>query len=184
MGYRFSPLGRCLLVLAAVALMSGRCWAHYYDLGPSKDEWGLKYDGNITAAGNNLLNVSFKISDHGRLAPVYSVTVIAFTNPARDGSRSYALKAPIIMKPTPDGKVAGEVQVDRQLAERAVVRIMTLTVDGKSVMTGPAAGARYYDIPLRKLVKKAPMAAAPPARGPVASPPASIASPPATGLTR
>ena len=34
-------------------LMSGRSWAIYNVLGPSKDEWGLKYDVQVNDAGGD-----------------------------------------------------------------------------------------------------------------------------------
>jgi hypothetical protein len=46
------------------------------------------------------------------------------------------------MKPTEDGKLTGQVEVGKEFADRAVIRIFTLTVDGRSQMAGPTAGAR------------------------------------------
>jgi hypothetical protein len=167
MGFRFSRLATGVLVLAAVVLMSGRSWAIYYELGPSKDEWGLKYDGNVTATNDGKLNVSFTLADQGRLKPIHSVHVFALSHPNRDGSRTYLLKAPMAMKPA-NGKLTGEVQIGRELADLAVVRIFSYTVDGQP----QKQGVRYYDIPLRKFVKKAPVAGAPRAPAFLATPPA------------
>lgn len=188
MGFRrFSSLAKGLLVIAAVVLMSGRSWAVYYELGPSKDEWGLKYDGEVTATNDGKLNVSFTLADQGRLKPIHSVHIFALSNPGPDGSRTYLLKAGMPMKPTPDGKQTGQLQIAGHLANFAVVRIFSYTVDGQP----QKQGVRYYDIPLRKFIKKAPVAAAPrppaaatsPSR-PFTSPPTSIASPPTSRATR
>ena len=77
------------------------------------------------------------------------------------------------MKPTEDGKLAGQVEVGKEFADRAVIRIFTLTVDGRSQMAGPTAGARYYDIPLKKFLKKVPSAASSQSGSSIAPQPAS-----------
>ena len=183
MGFRFSRLATGVLVAAAVVLMSSRCWAVYYALGPSKDEWGLKYEGQVTVTKEGKLNVQFTLADEGRLKSIHSVHIFASTPPDSYGSSTYLLKAGMPMKPTADGKMAGELQIGRELADVAVVRIFSYTVDGQP----QKQGVRYYDIPLKNLVKKAPVAAAP--RAPASSAPSSraplsIASPPSSKVTR
>ncbi len=173
MGFRFSPRATGVLVVVAVVLMSSRSWAVYYELGPSKDEWGLKYDGEVTVSNEGKLNVHFTLADQGRLKPIHSVHVFALSNPSRDGSRTYLLKAPMAMKPTQDGKQTGQMQIGRELADLAVVRIFTYTVDGQP----QRLGVRYYDLPLKKFVMKAPVAAAPRS-------PSSLASPPVSRVTK
>jgi hypothetical protein len=149
--------------------MSGRCWAVYYALGPSKDEWGLKYNVEVNAAEKDKLNVLFTLADEGRLKPIYSATVVAFSNPNRDGGRTYLVQELIEFKTTKDGKLAGQAQIRKEFADRAMIRILTLTVDGRR----QTAGAAYYDIPLKKFLTKAPVAASPQATPSIASPPAS-----------
>src|SRR5882757_7765519 len=95
-----SRLATGALVVAVVVLTSGRSWAVFYPLGPSKDEWGLKYDVDVNAAAGDTLNVVFTLADEGRLKPIHSFTVIAFSQPNSDGSRSYDVKAPIVLKTT------------------------------------------------------------------------------------
>jgi hypothetical protein len=148
--------------------MSGHCWAVYYSLGSSKDEWGLKYDVEVNATGDKL-NVLFTLVDGGRLKPIYSATVIAFSNPRSDGARTYLVNAPIDLKWTKDGKLAGKVTIRNEFTDRAMIRILTLMVDGRR----QTAGAAYYDIPLKKFLNKAPVAASPQAPPSIASPPAS-----------
>ena len=157
--------------VTAVVLMSSCSWAHWHKLGPSKDEWGLKYDGGVDAANADKLNVHFTIADQGRLKPIHSVFVMAFSNP--DQSGAHLLNAPITLKLTKDGKLTGQVEVGKKYADRAVIRIFTLTVDDRSQMAGPMAGARYYDIPLKKFLKKAPLAAPSQSGSSIAPPPAS-----------
>lgn len=157
MVFRYLPRVTGLLVVIAVVLLTNPSWAHWYALGPAKDEWGLKYDGEVDAANGEKLIVHFTIADQGRLKTIHSVFVMAFSKPDRSGT--YLVKAPFTMKPTEDGKLTGQVEVRKEFAERAVIRIFTLTVDGRSQMAGPSAGARYYDIPLKKFLKQAPLEA-------------------------
>jgi hypothetical protein len=173
MGLRFSHRATGLLVVVALALMSSSSWAVYYELGPSSDDWGLKYAGDVTATNDGKLNVSFTLADQGRLKPIHSVHIFALTHPNPDGSRTYLLKAPMAMTPTQDGKLTGQMQIGRELTNLAVVRIFSYTVDGQP----QKLGVRYYDIPITKFIKKPQQAAAP--RSPF-----SIASPPAWKVTK
>src|SRR5258708_6631899 len=106
MNIRLSRLATGVLVVAAVVLTAGRSWAVYYQLDPSKDEWGLKYDVKLIPADRDMLNVVFTLADEGRLKPIYSITVVAFSQPDSQGGRSYDVKAPIELKTTKDGKRA------------------------------------------------------------------------------
>lgn len=161
-----------VLIVAAVMLLPGRCWAVFYPLGPSKDEWGLKYEVEVSAAEGDKLNVRFTLADQGRLKPIYSATVVAFSNPtSNDGT--YLLKAQIDLKPGKDGKLTGQVQIPTRLAARAQIRILTQTFDGR----WQSAGAKLYDIPLKKFLNSAGAPASP-------TPPPSIASPPSTKVTK
>jgi hypothetical protein len=173
MSIRLSRVTTAILVVAAMVLMSGRCWAIYYGLGPSKDEWGLKYDVAVQDADGDKLTVEFTLADEGRLKPIYSASVVALSNPNRDGGQTHLVNARIDLKSTKDGRRAGQVQIRKELVGRAQIRILTLMVDGKR----QTAGAAYYDIPLKKFLNKAAVAASPQA-------PPSIASPPASKVTK
>jgi hypothetical protein len=168
MNFRCSRLATSVLVIAAVVLVPDLSWAVFYPLGPSKDEWGLKYDIEVNAAEGDKLNVLFTLADQGRLKPIYSATVIAFSNPNSDGSRSYLVKAQFDLKSTKDGKLAGQTQIPKEFADRAMVRILTLTVDGRRYTS-----AHYYDIPLKKFLNRAAVTASPKAPPSIASQPAS-----------
>jgi hypothetical protein len=174
MSIRLSRLATGVLVVAAVVLMSGRSWAVYFGLGPSKDEWKLKYDVDVNAVDGDTLTVVFTLADEGRLKPIYSIDLVAFSKQTdSQGGRSYDVKAPIQLKTTKDGKRAGQVQIRKEFVDRAMIRILTLTVDGQRQQ----AGAAYYDIPLKKFLNNAPTAASP-------KTPPSIAAPPASKVTR
>jgi hypothetical protein len=137
-------------LFAVVALVAGTSWAIYEELGPSKDDWKMKYEIQVTPAGGNALSVAFTLADEGRLKPVHSVTVIVFSEPDRSGARRYELKEKIELKPTSDGTRAGQVQIHKDFAERAVVRVLATRVDGRPRQ---GASAAYYDIPLKKFMR-------------------------------
>ena len=171
MVFRFWPRVTAVLVVIAVLLMAGRTWAHWYPLGPSKDEWGLKYDGKVDVAKSDKLSVRFTIAGQGRLKPIHSVFVMAFSDPDQTGTN--LLKRPIEMKLTEEGQLSGQAEVEKKFADRAVIRIFTFTVNGRSYMAGPTAGARFYDVPLKKFLPKAPAAASVQSGPSLAPPPAS-----------
>lgn len=171
MVFRSLPRVTGVLVVIAVVLMTSRGWAHWYALGPSKNEWGLKYDGKVDVANSGKLNVRFTIADQGRLKSIHSVVVMAFSNPDHTGTN--LVKTAIPMKPAEDGKISGQVEVGKEFADRAVIRIFTYTVDGRSYMEGPTAGARFYDVPLKKYLPKTPLAASSRSGSSIAPPPAS-----------
>lgn len=104
MSIRLSRLAVGGVVLAAVAFVPALCWGVFYDLGPSQDEWGLKYDVAVNETDSDKATVVFTLADEGRLKPIHSATVVAFSKPDRDGGRSYDVKAPIEFKTTQDGK--------------------------------------------------------------------------------
>jgi hypothetical protein len=159
---RLSWLVMSLLVVATMALLSERCSAVFNMLPPSNDEWGLKYDLEVTAVEGGKLIVRFTLADAGRLKPIYSATVVAFSRPDASGGQSYLVKSRIKLQPTKDGQAFGEVQIPREFFNIAMVRILTLTVDRRH----QKEGAAYYDIPIRKFLERktssAPVVAAPP----------------------
>jgi hypothetical protein len=172
MNLRCSRLATGVLVVVAIVLMPGSSWAVFYPLGPSRDEWGLKYEVEVNAADGDKLNVLFTLADQGRLKPIYSATVVAFSDPISN-SGTYLLKAQIDLKSTKDGKLTGQVQIPKRLADRAQIRILTQTFDGR----WQTAGAKLYDIPLKKFLGSATVAASAKALP-------SIASPPSTKVTK
>ncbi len=165
MSIRFSRLAIFILVVAVMALTSSRGWAIFYGLDPSKDDWGVKYDVAVTQADKDNLNVVFTLADEGRLKPFWKLELISMSKPAdNQGSRMYDMRSPFELKPTADGLRAGQVQIRKEFADSAMIRILTLSVDGQR----QTRGAAYYDIPLNKYLKTAPAAGSP-----LASPPAS-----------
>lgn len=160
MNIRFPRLATSFVIVAAVALSVSQAHAVFFPLGPSKDDYGLKYDVQLTDAGGDTVTVAFTLADEGRLKPVYSYTVTAL-RPTGGGSFAYDVKSKIALQPTADGKRAGQVRIRRDFVGKATIRVLTLSVDGKH----QSAGAAYYDIPLNRFTIKAaaPTAAVQPA---------------------
>jgi hypothetical protein len=165
MGIRSSRMATGGLVGVAIILMCGHCWAIYHKLESSNDDWKMKYDVEVNDAGGDTLTVVFTLVDEGRLKPFYSIELVAFSlRTDSQGGRSYDVKAPFELKPTKDGRRAGQVKVRKEFADRGLIRILTLTVDGKR----QTQGAAYYDIPLKKYLNPAPAETSP-----LATPPTS-----------
>ncbi|MDZ4817964.1 MAG: hypothetical protein SGJ20_03220 [Planctomycetota bacterium] len=150
MSNRFSRVALGLFVVAAIALLAQQAWAVYFALGPSKDEWGLKYDVAVEDAGNDMYDVTFTLADEGRLKPIHSISLAVFDKQSSSQSgKTYEVKGKFALKPTADGKRAGTMQVRKDQAEQAILRVLTQRVDGKF----QSAGAAYYEIPLAKILK-------------------------------
>src|SRR4051812_14872949 len=112
MGIRVSRLATATLVIAAIVLMSGPSWAIYNVLGPSKDEWGLKYDVQVNDAGGDTATVVFTLADEGRLKPLYSIELFVFNKETdSQGGHAYDVKAPFVFKATEDGRRAGQLKI-------------------------------------------------------------------------
>lgn len=142
---RFSRRAFGVAAVAAVLFSASPSQAVFFPLGPSKNEWGLKYEVQLTEAGGDMVNVALTVADEGRLGPVYSYTVVAFS-PRGGGSQAYDVKSKIELKPTADGRRTGQVQVRREFVVKGMIRLLTLRVDGKP----QTAGAALYDIPLNR----------------------------------
>ena len=150
MSNRLSRLAKSITVVAASLLMTSNGWAVHFPLGPSKNDWGLKYDVQVSATGADKVNIVFTLTDEGRLKPIHSVTVVALRS-VGGGSFAYDVKTTILLQSTPDGKRSGQVQIPKKFADGALFRILTLTVDGRR----QTAGAALYDIPLKKFLNQA-----------------------------
>ena len=147
-----------MLVVAAIALMCEHGWAIRLGLGASKDDWNLAYEVVIKDIDGNHVTVVFTLADEGRLKPVDSIDVVAFSKQTdNQGGRTYDVMTPIVLVSTQDGKRVGEAQIDKRFLDRAKIRIITHMVDGKRQ---PSGGA-FYDIPIGKYSHKATAAATP-----------------------
>ena len=164
MSIRFSRLAIFILVVAVMPLMSSRCWAIFDGLGPSEDEWGVKYDVAVTQADKDNLNVVFTLADEGRLKPFYKLELISMSKPAdNQGSLMYDMRSPFELKTTADGLRAGQVQIRKEFVNRAKIRILTKMVEGRLQQPGFAA----YEVPISTFLSKAPAAGSPAASPPV-----------------
>ncbi len=67
--------------------------------------------------GGDTLTVVFTLADEGRLKPLYSIDLVAFSKQTdRQGGRSYDVNEPIELKATKDGKRVGQVQVRKEFS--------------------------------------------------------------------
>ena len=106
------------------------------------------------------LTVVFTLADEGRLKPLALIELIALSKETdSQGGHSYDVKAPIVLKTTQDGRRAGQVQMRKEFADRAQIRILTNRVDGQPQQSGWAC----YEISIKKFLNKAPPLASPPA---------------------
>jgi hypothetical protein len=113
------------------------------------------------------------VTNLARLVHAQIRSVVAFSDLRKDGGRTYLLNTTFDLKPTKDGKLTGQLQIGKEFVDRAMIRILTQTFDGQP----QTAGARYYQIPLKKFMKKVSAPAS-------FQTPASIASPPASTATK
>lgn len=136
-----------LLAVVVLTLLAERAWAIYYSLGPSKNEWGLKYDVSVEDAGADMVTVKFTLVDEGRLKPIHSVSLSVLDKQnSTPNSQRYNVVGRLEFKTTSDGKRVGEIRVKKDLVELGTLQVLTQRVDGKF----QAKGAAYYDIPLAK----------------------------------
>jgi hypothetical protein len=156
-------------VVAVILLTSGRSWAIYNVLGPSKDEWGLKYDVEVNSADGDTATVIFTLADEGRLKPVESIELFAFSKETdSQGGHGYDVKAPIVLKTTKDGRRVGQVQIRKEFLDRAQLRMLSRMFDGQPQSSGFAC----YEIPVSRFLNKGLGAPSP------------LASPPTLKITK
>ncbi len=159
-----SRLAGAMLVVAVVLLSCGRSWAIYNVLGPSKDEWGVKYDVEVKDAGRDMVTVVFTLADEGRLKPFYSVEVIAMNKETdSQGGHAYDVKEKIVLKPTEDGRRVGEVKIRKEFLDHAQIRILSDKFDNQQQQW-----LVNYETPINRFLARTPGAPSP-----LASPPAS-----------
>ena len=161
MNLRFSRSLAAMLVVAAVLLTSGRSWAIYNVLGPSKDEWGMKYDIQVQDTGRDTVTVVLNVADEGRLKPLYRIELISM-NPEADnqGGHAYDVKTIIKLQKTEDGRLVGQAEMPKKFVNTAQMRLMSDHFD-----TQPQHWLVNYEVPLRRFLDKSP--------APIASPPGS-----------
>jgi hypothetical protein len=140
------------LVAAVILLIAGQAWAIYFALGPSKDEWGLKYAVTVEDVDGDTVNVTFTLADEGRLKPIHSITLAVLDKQnSTKNSRRYDVRGKLELKPSGDGKRVGQMKLRKDQVDQAMIRVLTQRVDGKF----QSAGAAYYDIPLAEYIQEA-----------------------------
>jgi hypothetical protein len=165
MNNRFLRSAMSLTIFAAIGLLTSPASAVFYPLPASKDDWGMKYDVKLSAAGAQHVNVVFTLADEGRLKTIHSFTLVAMRQ-VSPGTYAYDAKLPIALKTTADGKQVGQIQVRREFLDKAMIRVLTFSVDGKR----QTSGAALYNLPLNKFMNQLA--------------PATLAAPPATSSVK
>jgi hypothetical protein len=172
MSIRMSHVTKGLLVVAAVVLTAAPCWAIYYALGPSKDDWGMKYNVEVDDSDKNNLDLTFTLDNEGRLKPIYKIELIAFSQQLdSQGGRSYDVMIPLKFE-VKDGTRVAHVTLKKEFANRAHFRVLTQMVDGKR----QPSGGSYHNIWVKKYWSNGEPDATPVADGAAPAPP-SIATP-------
>jgi hypothetical protein len=133
-----------------VALAAGFAWAIHEGLPASQDDWKMKFEVQVTPGPGNLTTIDFKLLDEGRLKPLHAVNVISLGAPNPRGGREYKVNARFELKPTSDGKRAGQLQIPTEYVEGAFLHFLAKRVDGRP---RASASAAYYDIPLKRFVR-------------------------------
>lgn len=140
-----------VLTVLALALVAERAWAVYYPLGPSKDEWGLKYDVAVEDAGPDMVTVKFTLIDEGRLKPIHSVSLSVLDKQySSPNSKTHKVIGRLEFKTTSDGKRVGAIKLRKDSVELGNLKVLTQRVDGQF----QSKGAAYYDIPLVKYLNE------------------------------
>ncbi len=158
-------LRRTALLVAAVIVagIAGRAWGLDFGLSETKEELKLKYDiaveeHSFDGASTGRVTVVLTIADEGRLKPLDGVQLdIPGLEKNKDGSNWMDLVVSIDMRKSDDGKRVGRVHLRKDLAERAVIRLNTRTLDGKTMNL---TGGMYHAIPMAKYLKSVPAGSA------------------------
>lgn len=120
-----------LVVSALIFSTASFGWA-LFGIGGTKEQHQLKYEVLINDHKNGSLSIDFTLLDEGRLKPLISVDLVIRSD---DGNGFSDLHLPLAMK-TVDGKQNSHFQMKRKLAERAMILLLTRTVDGKEDFRG------------------------------------------------
>lgn len=115
------------LVLAVVFLSTSLACALWLELGETKEQLKLKYDVSLVDHGTGRVTAKLTLDDEGRLKPVFEVRL---TISGTDGTGRPDLSLPLAII-REDGKQFVEVHLKRELAQRAVIQLMTSGLDGK-----------------------------------------------------
>ena len=167
----------CLALVAHLSIAT-HASAIYEVFGEgSKEKLKLEYEVTVKDHGTGRVTIYLTIADEGRLTPLQSVDLYI---PSKDKHSNGGYMADLSLSLATnkvDGKlmVAGYgVHLKKDLAERAEIRLVTRTLDGKqALLTG-----YVHVIPIAKYMNHAPAEAPQPAPERVTNAPA--AAPPAT----
>ena len=122
-------------------------WA--LQLSQSKEELELKYDIDCVTHSSGRVTVNLTINEQGKLKPIHDIQLAI---PSDDGTGHFDLSVSMATRNV-DGKLHARAHLSRDLAERADIRLVTLT----SPTTGKKSPRSWYYhlIPVAEYIRKA-----------------------------
>ncbi len=112
-------------VVAAIVVAAGAnlAWALGFQLGQSPEELELKYDVDCAVHKSGRVTVNLTVAEQGRIKPIHDIQLAI---PGNDGSGHFDLSLSMATENV-DGKLRARAHLSRELADRATIRLLTLT---------------------------------------------------------
>lgn len=112
-------------IVAAIVVVAGAnlAWALGLQLGQSPEELELKYDVDCAVHKSGRVTVNLTVAEQGRIKPIHDIQLAI---PSNDGSGYFDLSLSMATKNV-DGKLRARAHLSRELADRATIRLLTLT---------------------------------------------------------
>jgi hypothetical protein len=129
-----------------IVLAANLAWGLGFRLSETKEQLKLKYDVSLVDHGNDRVSVTLTILDQGRLEPLDSVD---FVIPSQDGTGFVDLVVSLATKKV-DGKLSAQIELKKELAERAEIQLKTWSLDSKI----EKRTWYYHSIPIAEYLKK------------------------------
>lgn len=130
------------LLTVSVALGLG------HELSQTKEQLELKYETSAVVHDSGRVTVTLTIIDQGKLKPLDGVQLAV---PSKDGTGFYDLSLSLATENV-DGKLLARAHLSRDLAERAVIRLVSHTPPNDNVKKSERTWF-YHPIPIAKYIK-------------------------------
>ncbi len=133
-----------LWVVAVIVAAAGArlAWALGEQLGLSADQLELKYDLDCAVHRSGRVSVLLTVVDPGKIKPIDDIQL---TIPSDDGSSYVDLSVSLAVENS-DGKLRARAHMNRELAERATIRLVTHT--NPNTKTHSPRSWYYHVIPI------------------------------------
>ena len=112
-------------VVAVIVVVAGAnlAWALGLQLGQTSEELELKYDVDCTVHKSGRVTVNLTVAEQGRIKPIHDIQLAI---PSNDGSGHFDLSLSMATENV-DGRLRARAHLNRELADRATIRLLTLT---------------------------------------------------------